>query len=298
MSSDLSPDAFWQDIRTFLTSFNALTGANIGIHDRYYAVAIPSGGVEGTLCAYCKEKCPAFLERCYCEDNEHMEEAENGGEYTLWRCHLGMMSLIIPIRENGTTVGLVDFGMIRPIPDESMEFEPLFRRLCREYPDSFSEADREAMSEAYRKTAAMTEETVKHYANLVKFAVRGLYVNRLFGGNRMTSEVSFRIYLDFLNAAYLPLAQLSAAETAKRLNISYSNLAHLSQTVLGMSFKQYVLKKKVEAGARILLSEHKTVRETAAMVGVDDPRYFSRLFKREMGCTCKEYLAKHAGEGN
>lgn len=287
-------------IQAFLTSFNKITGAHIGIHDPEYAIEYASGGVDGNLCDFCKKRCDAFLNNCYCDDALHLSIAISSRQTHVFRCHLGVMSVIIPIFHNEQICGVIDFGMIRLHPDDTMEFPAVFKRLCTEYPDHFTNEDHDAILEAYRKTAVMDEETLQQYTTLVTAAVRGLLLSQLFLKPMSKSEDRLRRYIELLNPEHIPLSAVKVSDIASALNFSYSHIIRLSQAVYGMPIKQYILKRKIEyAASRLIEDPNLRVRDAAWIVGIEDPQYFSRLFRNQMGCSCSEYreqLQKISGE--
>ena len=66
-----------KEIEAFLTSFSALTGAHIGIHDLEYDIAISSGHMNNNLCEFCKHRSQRFLDRCVCDDRYYLMQAVN-----------------------------------------------------------------------------------------------------------------------------------------------------------------------------------------------------------------------------
>ena len=198
------PDCDTDEITGFLAAFNKITGAHIGIHDPLYAVAYASGGVEQNLCTYCKNRSLRFRDRCGCDDSQNLSAAISSRRPHVFRCHLGVMSVIIPIMKNAQVSGVIDFGMIRPASDPMMEFPVLFKRLCGEYPESFGEKDRPAMLEAYHRTAVMDEDTLKGYITIVKAAAQGLLLNRLFLKPQARSEDRLKLYIELPYARVYP----------------------------------------------------------------------------------------------
>ena len=151
----------------------------------------------------------------------------------------------------------------------------------------------DAMLEAYRKTAVMEEETLQQYATLVSAAVHGLLLNRLFLEPMAKSEDRLRRYIELLNPEHIPLSAIKVSDIASALNFSYSHIIRLSQAVYGMPIKQYILKRKIEyAASRLTEDPNLRVRDAAWIVGIEDPQYFSRLFRNQMGCSCSEYREK------
>ena len=284
-------------IHDFLTAFNQITGAHIGIHDSYYAVACSSGGVDHNLCTFCKNRSLRFRDRCGCDDALNLSLAISSRKPHIFRCHLGVLSAIIPIMKNAQVSGVIDFGMIRPVSDPSMEFPAVFKRLCEEYPECFGEKDRSAMLDAYNRTAVMDTDTLNHYVTIVKTAAQGLLLHRLFLRSQANSEDRLKLYMNFLTPEYIPLSGVNVKSIAEALNLSYSHVIRLSKSVFGMPIKQYVLKRKIEYAAdRLLKDPELHVQDAAWIVGIEDAQYFSRLFRRIMGCSCSDYRARGQAE--
>ncbi len=57
----------------------------------------------------------------------------------------------------------------------------------------------------------------------------------------------------------------------------------------GMTFRDYLVRLRVDAAADILHTTSRSVLEIACSVGVNDPSQFSRLFRRHMGTTPSAY---------
>jgi AraC-like DNA-binding protein/CheY-like chemotaxis protein len=57
----------------------------------------------------------------------------------------------------------------------------------------------------------------------------------------------------------------------------------------GMTFRDYLVRLRVEAAAGILRNTSTSVLDVACSVGVNDPSQFSRLFRRHMGVTPTAY---------
>ena len=102
-----------------------------------------------------------------------------------------------------------------------------------------------------------------------------------------SADAGFRAFIEGLDPVTVPLDRFSVEETAKKLNISYSSLARLAKERLGMSLKQYVLSAKIEEAKKLLGS--RPVKEVSLSVGIDDTRYFYKLFRRHTGMSCAEF---------
>jgi AraC-like DNA-binding protein len=56
-----------------------------------------------------------------------------------------------------------------------------------------------------------------------------------------------------------------------------------------MTFRDYLMRLRIETAARRLRSDDVSVLEVACSVGFNDPSHFARLFRRHMGVTPTAY---------
>ena len=56
-----------------------------------------------------------------------------------------------------------------------------------------------------------------------------------------------------------------------------------------MTPMQYIISVRIENAQRLLCTQDYNVTEVAAIVGYDNPLYFSRLFKKQTGISPTDY---------
>lgn len=86
---------------------------------------------------------------------------------------------------------------------------------------------------------------------------------------------------------------LTAVDVANRLNISYSHMANLLRWELGSSFGDLLLKKRVDAAKRLLLTTDLSITEVGLNTGFTDASYFIRKFSSLVGITPYKYRTEH-----
>lgn len=79
---------------------------------------------------------------------------------------------------------------------------------------------------------------------------------------------------------------------SKRFNISQAYFCRLFKKELGVNFKDYLIELRLEKAKELLLSSEMKIYEVAGIVGYEDQRYFSELFKCKVGLTPLEYREK------
>ncbi|TBL74558.1 response regulator [Paenibacillus thalictri] len=87
--------------------------------------------------------------------------------------------------------------------------------------------------------------------------------------------------------------ELTLAHIAARVHLSPNYLAHLFKKETGTTLNDYVTSVRMEEAKRLLREEPGLlVLELAERVGYADSKYFTRLFKREVGINPSEYREK------
>ena len=82
---------------------------------------------------------------------------------------------------------------------------------------------------------------------------------------------------------------ISLNEAANAAEVSPNYFSAMFRQEMGMTFTEYVTKKRMEKAKRLLRQTERNSGDIAAEVGFKDPHYFSFVFKKTQGCTPKEY---------
>lgn len=111
---------------------------------------------------------------------------------------------------------------------------------------------------------------------------------------RLVREKSARAYSlpvqkVLVNIDYDLTADLSLRAQAARLQVNPSYLSALFKRETGQTLTEYVNRRRVEQAAILLRSTSRQIQTVAQQCGVPDVNYFTKLFKRQMGCTPVEY---------
>ena len=82
--------------------------------------------------------------------------------------------------------------------------------------------------------------------------------------------------------------ELSVNECAKQVHLSSSYFSNLFKKVTGHTFLQFVTNERMEQ-AKLMLLAGQQVQEVASKLGYEDRRYFSDVFKKNLGMTPSEF---------
>jgi YesN/AraC family two-component response regulator len=84
---------------------------------------------------------------------------------------------------------------------------------------------------------------------------------------------------------------LSLADLARELGVSKYHLSYRFKKAVGVTFRSYLLRARIERAKGLLQDGHQSVTDVAFLVGFNDLARFDKLFKRDMGLTPSAYRA-------
>ncbi len=121
----------------------------------------------------------------------------------------------------------------------------------------------------------LTKEMVRKYCLLVKN-------HSLKGYSLLVQKIITRIDADLT-------ADLSLKTQAELLNVNSSYLSTLFKKETGITLTEYVNRKRIEHALFLLNSTNMQIQMVAQYCGISDVNYFTKIFKKMIGKTPKEY---------
>lgn len=82
---------------------------------------------------------------------------------------------------------------------------------------------------------------------------------------------------------------LSIQMLARYVHLTPNYLAAIFKKETGITIGQYCLKERIEKAKALLMNRQFKLNEIAHLIGYCDAGYFSKIFKREVGCSPSEY---------
>ncbi|HET7002189.1 MAG TPA: AraC family transcriptional regulator [Puia sp.] len=136
---------------------------------------------------------------------------------------------------------------------------------------------------------------VGHIDSILKYSQRFYkrqFLDRTVFSGTIISKLSgiFRLYVENggLQSKGLPTVKYLASELA----ISPKYLSDLLKQETGKTALEHIHIFLIDEAKNILMSTDNNIAETAYQLGFENPPYFSRLFKKEVGLTPNEYRNK------
>ena len=103
-----------------------------------------------------------------------------------------------------------------------------------------------------------------------------------------TGAVHFQKALDFIAANYTKA--INVMDIAGHVNLSRSRLYRVFMQQIFISPQQYITEYRIREAIYLLEQRKGSIKEIANAVGIEDPLYFSSLFKQVTGKSPKNYM--------
>ena len=120
------------------------------------------------------------------------------------------------------------------------------------------------------------------------------YSSRCYGQSNHY-DYSPKVYvahaLDYIHHNY---SRLSINDLAREIGINRSYLTSIFKKSVGISPQEYLVKYRLDEGARRLAESSSPIKDIAQEIGYDNPLTFSKIFKSRFGCSPQSYRRQHS----
>jgi len=96
---------------------------------------------------------------------------------------------------------------------------------------------------------------------------------------------------EYISAHYRE--RISVASICDAIGLSEGHLQRIFKSAKGISLVEYINHYKVSAAISLMKNQNLSLKEAAYNIGIDDPSYMSRLFKKVTGMSCTQYFNEH-----
>ncbi|UPG65798.1 helix-turn-helix transcriptional regulator [Metabacillus endolithicus] len=126
-----------------------------------------------------------------------------------------------------------------------------------------------------------------HVSQSIKYLLSIVSVSSGFTNQEVKKELYLDKAINYMNENITNTIKLD--DIAKYAGLSRQHLTHLFKSQTNYPPIDYFIRMKMQKAAQMLVLTNSSIKQTAISVGIDDPYYFSRTFKKIMGSSPSEY---------
>ena len=129
------------------------------------------------------------------------------------------------------------------------------------------------------------------YIELMRCYLIEIIINTMRRISKENANILYNDYskyiIEYVEENYMKpitLTQISA-----KLNFSLPYMCKRFKNDVGVSFNQYLQKKRIEQSCRLISNTNKKISEIATLVGYSDIKFFNQVFKKHLKMTPRDY---------
>ena len=267
-----------EKLRELLKDFYDITHIRITVFDDSmrelvsYPVQVPP------YCALIRESKEGLAACMDCDRQACRISGEKKKTY-IYRCHAGFAEAVTPLYVGDMPIGFLLFGHVFPYESHEKGWEEI-RCHCDSLP-----IDLEKLHEAVLEAAPTQEAYVRSAAHILHAVASYLILERM----AVLKEDLLEVRLDAYISSHFS-EPLDAARLARAMGIGKTQLYALTKRLYHQGTAARIRELRMEK-AKSLLRKHRDLplAEVAWQCGYQDYNYFFTVFKREVGCTPREW---------
>ena len=160
----------------------------------------------------------------------------------------------------------------------------------RFFPDAIQEStyeiDFEALENSFWKKTSLTEEKLYAVAKLMESCASHLYVTETISVEE--EDLSRRIEAYIMKKIHKG-AEITIEDICDEFEIRRTKLYEISNHSFGMGISEHIRRMRVKVACDLLRNTEDRVSDIATEVGIPDYNYFTKVFKKAIGVTLREY---------
>ncbi|WP_426709477.1 PocR ligand-binding domain-containing protein [Cetobacterium sp. SF1] len=215
----------------------------------------------------------------------------------IYQCHFGLIDIAIPLILNGEAIGAFLVGQIFLESKDKNNIEKILDKNLEEY---FSyKYLRNTMGEIPVYTYEKLENLSIILNYFAKYILGEIKNNSLESKGELKSSNLENI--DYMNKIVQPSLdfiddnlekKISLEEMAKICNLSISHFSKVFKRETGKTLHEYINRKKIQRAKYMLSLSNLSIYEIGLEIGFEDSSYFTKVFKKYVGLSPKEYRGK------
>ncbi len=257
-------------IEDILQSFYEISGMDVAIvNSKNKIIARRYSGALYCSNIHKSQKC---MDICIESDDCELERAYEKNGLHVYKCPFGIYEALMPIHKNDEIVAYVFVGMGI---EDGVESEKELMKLALDVSPTLNKSQ---LEKSIQDLPKYSKEKLDAFAALLPLISEYIETNNLLADADMTIGQLIKSYIKNNLSKKITLSDLSF-----KLHYSTVTLTEHFKKEYDITIMEYVMKKRMEKAARLLINSELSIREVAEECGFCDNEYFSRCFKNYYG---------------
>ena len=192
-------------------------------------------------------------------------------------CHAGVLEFVYPIRSNNDIIGVISVSGYRTENGTSY-----VSRLAKKYNLNYDTVMSSYRTHLSAKVPDKSEIDTLLHPLCMMLELAYSHVEKPAENNDVFSDILHFVNINATTELSLPLL-------AAHFSYSPSYVSHAFRKHTGKTFSEYLTERRVHDAAALLKNTDGSVTEIAFACGFNDGNYFSKVFKKQLGISPRQY---------
>ena len=239
------------------------------------------------LCAMIRST-PEGLQRCNACDEENIRIARERKCEHIYRCHTGLIDIVVPIFIRGIYCGALGSGQLLHAPPE----EEHFTAFLKQNPYLVKYFAPEEIRELFFNSKSLRHDQILGICELLSLATNYVIFSeeKLKFLSHIDEHQNIFAARDYIRSHFTE--PLSVQQIARKVHLSESHFAHLFKKETGMTPVNFINRCRISYAMELLRNENLPIIEIAFECGFRSLTHFNRTFRKYNAETPREYRKK------
>lgn len=219
-----------------------------------------------------------------CDYNACMKAKRTKQRY-IYRCHAGLTEAVAPIIVDEKIVGYIMLGQILQVDDQEKAWEKIELYIKK------FDLDYDRVKKLYFKKRNYSYDKIVSVSKIMEACAAYLLLYKMIVFNEDSSAKRLDEYIQ-KNI----FKELNVDKICNDLGISRVKLYAISERTYGMGIAEYIRKIRVDSAQKMLIKTDEKISDVAEKCGFYDYNYFTKVFRKYVGLTPRDYRKKYKYE--
>ncbi len=263
-----------------IDSFYKITGVMIGAYDTDFRPLSAKNLPHGSLCREVRQY-DSLSRKCRECDIAGIKKCTGSMETQIYECHMGLVEAVTPVYADNTIAGYILIGQM--LNEKNVE------KVKSNINNLDDEIDKTAMLRTVEAVPRLSGDMIEAIISLMIICTKYLMVEKVID---IKSGILSKQIEEYIMGNMEK--DIGIDDICCEMHISRSKLYDVSTEFFKMGITDYIRFLRIERAKRYLQENEHAVNQISTMVGIDDPNYFTKIFKRYTGMTPSQYKKSFA----
>ena len=273
-----------EELLSLMQDFYNFTHIRIVVLDEEFAEVAT---YPNRMSSFCKELRVDEQAQKKCKECDYNAclEAKRKKSCHIYKCHAGLTEAVSPIMVEEKIVGYIMLGQILEVESVEQSWNSI-----KDYIYGF-DLDKERVKRLYLEKQNYSRSRIVSAAKIMEACAAYLLLSKMivFNDNSAAKELDTYIRNNMAK-------DLSVDKICRDLNISRVKLYSISESAYGTSVAEHIRKTRVDAAQKMLAKSEEKIGKIADKCGFYDYNYFTKVFKKYVGMTPRDYRKQYTVE--